>query len=88
MADRDWEVADARQASGAPGLVVQRSWPRMARRSDRSSVDWDITAPPYGGAVLPECDGDKPGPQQPDDLLPSMTVAFIALVETDAVVNR
>jgi hypothetical protein len=22
-------------------------------------VDWDITAPPYGGAVLPEGDGDK-----------------------------
>ena len=23
-------------------------------------MDWDITAPPYGGAVLPEADGDKP----------------------------
>ena len=61
MADRDWEVPVARQASGAPGLVVQLSWPRMARSSDRirSSVDWDITAPPYGGAVLPEADDDK-----------------------------
>jgi hypothetical protein len=62
----------------------------MARSSDRvrSSVDWDITAPPYGGAVLPEADGDKPGPQQPDDLPPSMTIAFIALAEVNAAINR
>jgi hypothetical protein len=61
----------------------------MAQSSDqvRSSVDWDITAPPYGGAVLPEGDGDKRARSKRDDLLPSMTVAFIALVETDAVIN-
>jgi hypothetical protein len=51
-------------------------------------VDWDITAPPYGGAVLPEADSDKRARSKPDDLLPSMTIAFIALAEVDAAINR
>jgi hypothetical protein len=37
---------------------------------------------------LPKADHDKPSPQQPDNLLPSMTVAFIALAEADAAINR
>ena len=66
LADRNWEVPVARQTSGVRldlsySCSGQLQWPRMARSSDRvrSSVDWDITAPPYGGAVLPEADGYK-----------------------------
>jgi hypothetical protein len=51
-------------------VLAQASGPRLDSSSScsgrgwlealtGSSVDWDITAPPYDGAVLPEADGDK-----------------------------
>jgi hypothetical protein len=60
LADRDWEVPVARQVSARLDWSYSdsgRGWLEADRV--RPSVDWDIAAPPYGGAVLPEGDGDK-----------------------------
>jgi hypothetical protein len=61
----------------------------MARSSERvrSSVDCDISVPPYRRSLA----GAPPGQtvlQQPDNFLPSMTIASIVLGEVDAVISK